>query len=85
MKIALLLVGFVILIKGADLFVDGASAVARKLKVPPLISLVLTIPGLTVFTRIFWGANSIDQNFIAEFTAAIELLISVKHYSKLFS
>ena len=35
--IALLLAGFVLLIKGADFFVDGSSAVARKLKVPSLI------------------------------------------------
>lgn len=32
-----LLLGFVLLIKGADFFVDGASAVAQKLKVPSLI------------------------------------------------
>lgn len=35
--IALLLVGFVFLLKGADFFVDGSSAVAKKLKVPSLI------------------------------------------------
>lgn len=33
----LLLVGFVFLIKGADFFVEGASAVARKLHVPSLV------------------------------------------------
>lgn len=33
----LLVVGFVFLIKGADFFVEGASAVANKLHVPPLI------------------------------------------------
>ena len=32
-----LIVGFVLLIKGADLFVDGASSIAGKLKVPNLI------------------------------------------------
>lgn len=32
-----LLLGFVLLIKGADFFVDGSSAVAKKLKVPSLI------------------------------------------------
>ena len=32
-----LLVGFVFLIKGADFFVDGASSIARILKVSPLI------------------------------------------------
>ena len=35
--IALLLAGFVLLIKGADFFVDGSSAVAKKLRVPSLI------------------------------------------------
>ena len=30
--IALLVIGFVLLIKGADYFVDGSSAVAKKLK-----------------------------------------------------
>ena len=37
MAIALLVIGFVLLIKGADYFVDGSSAVAKKLKVPSLI------------------------------------------------
>lgn len=32
-----LIVGFVLLIKGADFFVDGASAVARLLKVPSVV------------------------------------------------
>ncbi|MGN1118898.1 MAG: calcium/sodium antiporter [Oscillospiraceae bacterium] len=36
-NIALLLVGFVLLIKGADFFVDGACALARKLRIPPLV------------------------------------------------
>lgn len=35
--IGLLLLGFVFLVKGADLFVDGASSVAAILKVPTLI------------------------------------------------
>jgi len=35
--IALLLVGFVLLIKGADYFVEGSSSVAKKLRVPSLI------------------------------------------------
>ena len=34
---ALLVVGFVLLIKGADAFVEGASEVSRRLKVPPVI------------------------------------------------
>lgn len=37
MAYLLLVVGFVLLIKGADFFVDGASSIAAKLKVPSLI------------------------------------------------
>lgn len=37
MEYILLLIGFVLLIKGADFFVDGASSVAGKLKVSSLI------------------------------------------------
>ena len=35
--ILLLLAGFAILVKGADLFVEGSSSIARKLKVPTII------------------------------------------------
>ena len=37
MEYLLLIAGFVLLIKGADFFVDGASSIAAKLKVPSLI------------------------------------------------
>lgn len=37
MEYILLVVGFALLIKGADFFVDGASSIAGKLKVPSLI------------------------------------------------
>lgn len=36
-NLALLLVGFVFLIKGADVFVDGASDTARKFRVPKML------------------------------------------------
>ena len=36
-EIVLLLVGFVLLVKGADFFVEGSSAVAKKLKVPSIV------------------------------------------------
>ena len=35
--IVLLVVGFVFLVKGADLFVEGSSSVAKKLRIPSLI------------------------------------------------
>lgn len=37
LNVVLLLVGFVLLIKGADFFVDGAASLARKLKIPSLV------------------------------------------------
>ena len=36
-SIALLIVGFVLLIKGADFFVEGSSSVAKRLRVPSII------------------------------------------------
>ena len=37
MEYLLLIVGFILLVKGADFFVDGASSIAARLKVPSLI------------------------------------------------
>ena len=37
MSFILLLIGFVLLIKGADIFVDGASGIARKFNIPSMI------------------------------------------------
>lgn len=37
LNVLLLLVGFVLLIKGADFFVDGASSISKKLNIPPVI------------------------------------------------
>lgn len=37
MSYVLLLVGFILLIKGADIFVSGSSAIAKALKIPTLI------------------------------------------------
>lgn len=61
-----LVLGFALLIKGADAFVDGSSAVAKKLQVPPLvIGLVLvsigtSLPELAVsVTAAMNGSNSL--------------------------
>ena len=37
MNYIILLIGFALLIKGADIFVDGASSVAKKIGIPPVI------------------------------------------------
>jgi cation:H+ antiporter len=63
----LLLVGFVLLIKGADFFVDGASSIAGKLKVPSLIigltvvSMGTSMPEAAVsISASLTGSNSIS-------------------------
>ena len=42
MMYLLLIVGFVFLIKGADLFVEGAGSLAHSLKIPTLTPLSLS-------------------------------------------
>ena len=37
MTYVMLILGFVLLIKGADFFVEGSSAVARKLHIPAMV------------------------------------------------
>lgn len=37
LQVLVLLVGFALLIKGADWFVDGAAGLARRLKIPQLV------------------------------------------------
>jgi len=66
MKIALLLVGFVILIKGAEFFVEGASSLAKKFNIPSFIiglticALGTSAPELAVsITAATTGSNSL--------------------------
>lgn len=66
LQIVLLLVGFVFLVKGADIFVSGSSQVARILKVPAIIigltvvALGTSLPELSVsVTASFTGLNEI--------------------------
>ena len=63
---AVLAVGFALLIKGADAFVDGCSAIARRFRVPPLIigltivSMGTSLPELAVsVTASMAGSNEI--------------------------
>ncbi|MBE7090826.1 MAG: calcium/sodium antiporter [Clostridiales bacterium] len=64
LQILLLVVGMALLIKGADFFVDGASAVARAMKISPLIigltlvSIGTSLPELSVsLTAAVTGKN----------------------------
>ena len=61
-----LLLGFVLLIKGADAFVDGSSAVARRLRIPGLVigltivAMGTSLPELAVsVTAALAGSNEI--------------------------
>lgn len=61
-----LVVGFWLLVKGADYFVDGASAVARRLSIPPLVvgltivSMGTSLPELAVsVTAALAGSNEV--------------------------
>ncbi len=65
-SVIILLLGFVLLIKGADFFVDGSSAVAKILKVPTLIigltivAMGTSLPELSVsITASMAGSNAL--------------------------
>ena len=51
LELLLLVLGFVLLVKGADFFVDGAASIAKKLKVPARIGQVFT-------ADMFYNANA---------------------------
>ncbi len=61
-----LIVGFILLIKGADAFVSGSSAIAKKLRVPPIVigltvvAMGTSFPELAVsVTASMSGSNSL--------------------------
>ena len=55
-SLIILIVGFVLLIKGADFFVEGSSAVSKRLRIPSMI-IVMTIVALG--TASLTGNNSL--------------------------
>ncbi len=66
LNIFLLIVGFVLLIKGADLFVDGSASIAKQLRVPSLIvgmtivAMGTSLPECSVsITAALAGSNSL--------------------------
>ena len=79
-----LILGFLLLVKGADLFVDGASSIAKRLRIPSLI-IGLTIvafgtsaPELAVsVTAALKGSNDIALSLIHIYRL---LLIIFQHF-----
>ncbi len=65
--ILLLLAGFAFLVKGADLFVEGSSSIARKLKVPPIIiGLTIVAMGTSLpETAVSVTASMVQNNELA--------------------
>lgn len=62
-----LIIGFVLLVKGADFFVEGASSVAKMLKVPPLIiGMTIVAMGTSLpETSVSISASMNNQNTLA--------------------
>jgi cation:H+ antiporter len=77
-NIILLIVGFVLLIKGADAFVDGAVSVATKLGVPALII------GLTIVS-IGTSAPELVTSIVAAIQGSSELAIGNAVGSNIFN
>ena len=69
LKIFLLVLGFVLLVKGADFFVDGASGIAKKLKVSTFVIGVnfVKIVAETKSIALFSERNGIKRNFNDKF------------------
>lgn len=68
MEYILLIIGFILLIKGADLFVDGASALSAIANVPPLLI------GLTI---VAFGTSAPEAavSFVASFKGSNDIVI----------
>ena len=78
MNYILLLVGFALLIKGADIFVDGASSIAKKLGIPPVIV------GLTIVS-IGTSAPELAVSLISALKGSNEIAIGNVIGSNLFN
>ncbi len=84
LNILLLIIGFVGLIKGADFFVDGSSALARIFKVPgviiglTIVAMGTSAPELAVSTSAaIQGANEIALSNVVAPTSLIFWAFSV--------
>ena len=70
LQIALLIAGFVLLIKGADFFVGGASSLARRFGIPSLIvgltivSIGTSAPELAISISAALSLQSVKQSLL---------------------
>ena len=85
LKVFLLLVGFVLLVKGADFFVDGASGIAKKLKVSTFIIGVTVVAlgtsapeaAVTIMDALNGSGNLIVGNILGSNIINILLILGV--------
>ena len=67
-----LIVGFVFLVKGADLFVEGSSSVAKRFKVPSLIigltivAMGTSLPETAVSGKFTTPSNQMPKSLVAK-------------------
>lgn len=78
LDVVILVVGFILLLKGADIFVDGSSALARVFNVPSLII------GLTI-VALGTSAPELTVSSIAAFQKSNEIAISNVIGSNIFN
>lgn len=78
MNYILLIIGFVLLIKGADIFVDGASSIAKKIGIPSVIV------GLTIVS-LGTSAPELAVSLISAINGSNEIAIGNVLGSNLFN
>lgn len=78
LTVTLLILGFILLIKGADFFVDGASSIARFLRIPSIIV------GLTI-VAFGTSAPELSVSFSAALQGSNEIAISNVLGSNIFN
>ena len=62
----ILIIGFVLLIKGADFFVEGSSAVAKRLRIPSMIIGMTISKALSTMTNSAASTNAPRYGFMHE-------------------
>ena len=75
MDYLLLLIGFVLLIKGADFFVEGSSSIARLLRVPSVI-IGLTIVAMGTSAHAVGTAKALEMGEIEGAMSSLSIAVA---------
>ena len=84
-SLIILIVGFVLLIKGADFFVEGSSAVAKRLRIPSMIigmtivAMGTSLPECAVFRlpfrKVLYRKNSHYLSSVQDFYCCLDIWV----------